>query len=417
VPEPLTPRQPKAPGAATVRRVERATGALATQTTQRMDERLRWFRDMPAEQRSWVTLVAQAGIAGFVAWLRDPAKRNGVSGEVFGAAPRELLRAITLHQTVELVRLTVDVVESEVPALAGPGDEASLREAILRYSREVAFAAAEIYAQTAEARGAWDARLEALVVDALLRGEQDQSLASRVAALGWRTPASVAVLVGSQRGRDAQASIDGVHRAARRGDSDVLAGVHGSLLVVIIGGSVDPMPAARAMIGEFGPGPVVLGTIVPDLSRAADSVRTAMSGLRAAAIWPDAPRPVLSTELLPERALAGDTEAQAQLVEDIYRTLVEAGGSLLETVATYLEQAGSLEGTARLLFVHPNTVRYRLRKVLDVCRRDATNPRDAFALQLALAFGRLDDATDSEPGRSRRAGDDHVLEETSKMGH
>ena len=69
--------------------------------------------------------------------------------------------------------------------------------------------------------------------------------------------------------------------------------------------------------------------------------------------------------------------------------MADAGGSLLETVATYLEQAGSLEGTARLLFVHPNTVRYRLRKVIDVCGRDATNPRDAFALQLALAFGRL----------------------------
>jgi DNA-binding PucR family transcriptional regulator len=386
-------RQPKAPGAATVRRVERATGALATQTTQHMDERLDWFREMPADQRSWVTLVAQAGIAGFVAWLRDPARRTEVSGEVFGAAPRELLRAITLHQTVELVRLTVDVVESEVPALAAPGDEAALREAILRYSREVAFAAAEIYAQTAEARGAWDARLEALVVDSLLRGEQDPSLASRAAALGWRSHTSVAVLVGTPRGRDAQAIIDGVHRAARRSDSDVLAGVHGSRLVVIIGGGADPLPTARAMLAEFAAGPVVLGPVVSDLGLAAESAKAALSGLRAAVVWPDAPRPVASGELLPERALAGDADAQGLLVEDIYRSLSEAGGSLLETVATYLEQAGSLEGTARLLFVHPNTVRYRLRKVLDVCAKDATNPRDAFALQLALAFGRLADGS------------------------
>jgi DNA-binding PucR family transcriptional regulator len=161
------------------------------------------------------------------------------------------------------------------------------------------------------------------------------------------------------------------------------------------------MPAARAMLGEFAPGPVVLGAVVPDLSRAADSARAAMSGLHAAVVWPDAPRPVPSAELLPERALAGDTEAQSQLVEDIYRTLLEAGGSLLETVATYLEQAGSLEGTARLLFVHPNTVRYRLRKVIDVCGRDAMNPRDAFALQLALAFGRLGAAASAEPPSAR----------------
>ena len=336
------------PSIATVRRVERATGALATQTTQRMDERLEWFRDMPAEQRSWVTLVAQAGIAGFVAWLRDPARRTEVSGEVFGAAPRELLRAITLHQTVELVRLTVDVVESEVPALAGPGDEASLREAILRYSREVAFAAAEIYAQTAEARGAWDARLEALVVDALLRGEQDQSLASRVAALGWRVPrlrvrprryAPRARRADDHR-RGPPGSAAQRQRRPRRGARRPAGRDHRRRRPT-------RMPTARAMLAEFGPGPVVLGTVVPDLSRAADSAKAAMSGLRAAVVWPDAPRPVSSDELLPERAIAGDTEAQAQLVEDIYRSLVSAGGSLLETVATYLEQAGSLEGTAR----------------------------------------------------------------------
>jgi hypothetical protein len=42
---------------------------------------------------------------------------------------------------------------------------------VLRYSREVAFAAADIYAAAAEKRGAWDARTEASVVDVLLRGD------------------------------------------------------------------------------------------------------------------------------------------------------------------------------------------------------------------------------------------------------
>ena len=56
---------------------------------------------------------------------------------------------------------------------------------MLRYSREIAFSAAEVYARAAEARGAWDARLEALVVDSILREELDPSLASRMSALGW----------------------------------------------------------------------------------------------------------------------------------------------------------------------------------------------------------------------------------------
>ena len=60
----------------------------------------------------------------------------------------------------------VDVVEEETEALAPVRERAKVREAVLRYSREVAFSAAQVYAQAAEARGAWDARLESLVVDA-----------------------------------------------------------------------------------------------------------------------------------------------------------------------------------------------------------------------------------------------------------
>ncbi len=73
-----------------------------------------------------------------------------------------------------------------------------MREAILRYSREIAFSAAEVYARAAETRGAWDARLEALVVDALVRGEVDDDLPSRAAALGWK-PGPTLVMVGRTR--------------------------------------------------------------------------------------------------------------------------------------------------------------------------------------------------------------------------
>ena len=60
------------PAEATVRRLERATGSLATAALARMDERLAWFRAMPADERSWVGLIIQAGIAAFVAWYRSP---------------------------------------------------------------------------------------------------------------------------------------------------------------------------------------------------------------------------------------------------------------------------------------------------------------------------------------------------------
>jgi DNA-binding PucR family transcriptional regulator len=376
---------------ATVRRLERSMGALATAAIARMDESLPWYRAMPAENRSWVNLVAQAGVAAFVEWFRRPDAAQAISADVFGTAPRELTRAVTLQQTVELVRVVIEVVEEQIEQMVPPGDAAVLREAVLRYSREIAFAAAQVYAQAAEARGAWDARLEALVVDALLRGEADDSLRSRAAALGWGAHDSVVVVVGQAPDAEPENVVDDIRRAARASHLDVLTGVQGDRLVAILGGTVDPVRATRHLVAQFGPGPVVVGPSVPDLLAAGQSAAAAVSGLLAARAWPEAPRPVLADDLLPERALAGDPAARDRLVQDVYQPLVQAGTALVETLAAYLEQTASLEATARLLFVHANTVRYRLRRVTEITGYSPADPRHAFTLRLAMALGRLAD--------------------------
>jgi DNA-binding PucR family transcriptional regulator len=56
---------------------------------------------------------------------------------------------------------------------------------------------------------------------------------------------------------------------------------------------------------------------------------------------------------------------------------------------TYLEQGSSLEATARLLFVHPNTVRYRLRRVAELTDYVPSSGRDGFTLWVAIVLGRL----------------------------
>jgi DNA-binding PucR family transcriptional regulator len=368
-----------------------------------MEERLAWYRTMPPDNRSWIGLVVQAGIAAFTEWFRNPQDRQAISADVFGTAPRELTRSVTLRQTVELVRTTIEVVEEGIDKIAlGPVESAALREGMLRYSREIAFAAAQVYAQAAELRGAWDARLEALVVDELMRGDTlDDTVRSRAAALGWDSQADLVVVVGStpeplggKNGNDdvkqhTALVVDSVHRAARHARLTVLTGVQSDRLVVIINNTADPLAATRALAAEFGPGPLVIGPIVEDLLSAGISAQAALSALRAAPAWPDAPRPVLAAELLPERALAGDEAAKAELVAEVFRPLENAGSALLETVSAYLEQAASLESAARMLFVHPNTVRYRLKRVTDLTGLNPAQPRSAFTLHVALALGRL----------------------------
>ncbi len=378
---------------ATLSRIERAAGALSTASVARMDEVLPWFREVPADQRAWVTLVAQAGVRSLVEWLRRQDTEPGtasqeVSDEVFDAAPRALTRSINLEHTVQLIKVTIDVVEEQVPHLAEPGQEAQLRDAVVRFSREVAFAAARVYARAAETRGLWDARLQAQLVDALLRGEEPDVIASRAAALGWSDSATVSVVVGRSPGGEAAVITHNVYRAARRQGIEVIAGVHGDRLVAVLGGAADPPAAAEKMLGAFGDGPVVVCGPVPTLDEAIPATRAAVAGYRSAPAWPAAPRPVLADDLLPERTLAGDVEAR-RMLRQVYAVLFRSGGELVETLDAFFAAGGVLESAARALFVHPNTVRYRLKRIGEITGFAPLTPRDAFALRVALAIGRM----------------------------
>lgn len=383
--------------AATRRRIEQGMPDLVRAATTQMEQNHPWYRALSAEDRSWVGVVAQAGIAAFLRWFRVPDGQLAITADVFGTAPRELTRSVTLRQTIDLVRTVVGVVEDRVEAMSAPGEEQPLREAVLRYSREIAFAAAEVYAQAAEARGAWDARLESLVVDAVLRGEADDALQSRAAALGWDAVTGVVVVAGWAGEGSTASVLDALRAHARLLGIDALGAVQGGRLVSVLGGVEHPLSTAEELLGCFGPGAVVVGPAVPHLFAAGRSARAALSGLAAARGWPGAPRPVLADDLLPERLLTGDGPARRALVDRVHRPLHAAGGSLLQTVSTYLEAGGSLEASARVLFVHPNTIRYRLRRAIDVCGYDVTTPRDAYVVRVALALGRLSDIPRRQP--------------------
>lgn len=365
-----------------------ATGELTGAATRRIESTCAWYVDLPAQERSWVGVVAQAGIASFIAWHGNPDQPGGVAADVFGAAPPELTRSISLSQTLDLVRAVVAEVENRVPALAAPGDEVALREAVLTYAREIAFGVAQVYARAAETRGAWDARLESLVVDAVLRAEADDELQSRVSALGWAGVHDVVVVAGTAP-RDTTAAVDSLRHAAASAGHSALLAVHGRRLIAILGSVSDPLPAVTSLADRWAAGPIVVGPRVPHLFAAGRSARAALSGLDAATAWPDAPRPCSADELIAERALAGDARARRQLVGKVAR-VIHANPALEETVTVFL-RVGTLEGAARKLFVHPNTVRYRIGKLTDLTGLDVTVPRDAFAVRLALTLSRLPD--------------------------
>lgn len=370
----------------------KAAGRLTTLAVARMDEEFPWFQELSAQSRSFVSLIVQRGIVSFADWLREPNPNLLANVGPFEVAPRDMAGIVNLHQTVSLVKLTFQVVEESISDVADTADAAVMHEALLEYGREVAFATAEVYARAAEQRGAWDARLEALLVDSVMRAEADETVRTRASALGWESRGDVVVVLGrlpsgATTGHAQESIIDDVRRSAHSAGLDALVAVQGDRLVAVLGGVTDADKAGASVASHFGDGPIVVGPVVGDLLEAHVSARAAVAGLRAAPGWPDAPRPVTSDDLLPERALAGDGHARRELVTEVFLPLVDAG--IVDTVATFLANGSSIEATARALFVHANTVRYRLRRAADVTGLSPTDPRHGYTYRVALTLGRL----------------------------
>ena len=247
------------------------------------------------------------------------------------------------------------------------------------------------------------------MVDALVRGEADDALRSRAAALGWSGTDAVAVVAGRTPSGPVEDVVDAVRGVAAGAGADVLVGVQGDRLLVVLGDADDPLAAASMVSTAFGPGPVVTGPVVGTCWRPA-----ARPGRRWPGWSPPEPGPARRdrwppTSCCPSGCSAGTPPPAGRWSTGCTGRCWTAARALLETAATYLEHGRSLEETARALFVHPNTVRYRLRRVDQVTGLRAADGRDGYVLHVAITAGRLADA----PARPITPAE--ALEETSTI--
>ncbi|WP_068182562.1 PucR family transcriptional regulator [Mycobacterium sp. UM_CSW] len=382
-----------------LRRLKQYSGRLATEAVSVMGDRLPFFADLEASQRASVALVVQTAINNFVEWMQDPHSDVSYTAQAFELVPQDLARRIALRDSVDLARVTMEFFEEVVPLVARSEEQlTALTVGILKYSRDLAFTAASSYANAAEARGTWDSRMEASVVDAVVRGDTGPELLSRAAALNWDTTAPATVVVGIPAPDRDSSNGDGGTRRASQNVRDIaahhgraaLTDVHGTWLVAIVSGQLSLTDKFLGdLLNALSDGPVVIGPTAPMLTAAYHSASEAISGMNAVAGWRGAPRPVLARELLPERALMGDASAIVALHTDVMGPLAAAGPTLIETLDAYLDCGGAIEACARKLFVHPNTVRYRLKRITDFTGRDPTQPRDAYVLRVASTVGQL----------------------------
>jgi DNA-binding PucR family transcriptional regulator len=395
--------------ARTVARVRASAAVLQARAREQLSD-VAWFSRLDADVRSWVGVVVDTGIATFLDWLpasedrdarsadRPPGSRRSPARRlpnVFASVPTAVARAVSLQQTVELLEAVLFAVEDATPALTEPGDEQWLRARVERFGRELAFSAAVVYARAAEQRGAWDARLQALVLDALVAGTSERIVSARAAALGWPASHPVRVVAIAVDESDRDRLLRRLQDSLPASGAPALAAQHGEAVLVVLDTGDDDETVRSLVDGLLPPAAVaVVGPRASTLGSAGAAARGALSGLSVTGARRGQQGPALASELLPERALAGDDEAVDELVETCHKPVAEHGHDLPETMEAFLEAGGNLEAAARSLPVHVNTLRYRLGRIREVTGRDPRLPRDRLHLELAGMFARL-------PARSR----------------
>lgn len=282
-----------------------------------------------------------------------------------------------------------------------------------------------------------------LVFESLVEGLSDSRVASLLRVMGWDGDFPCFAIAGYPA-VNATATICAVEQAVSDlGASRPVCGVHDGIVaaVVPVEAAASPEVTCTAAVNAFDTAraPLCLGPVRHGVVGAAATLGAALSTLAAvpalvgiggmsgganadasgtaggsaaaqssssshagAAVAGSSARrravtPLRAEDALPERALLGDADARRELVDVVYASLAGGDGAnpddpTMITVSTFLASGGSLETTARMLNVHPNTVRYRLKRAADTTGWDATNPREAYVLTTAIALGRIHNA-------------------------
>lgn len=156
--------------------------------------------------------------------------------------------------------------------------------------------------------------------------------------------------------------------------------------VLLWAGSPPPFADVLAAVGI----PVVAGAGRPraGLADAAGSYREALHAAEVAARVPGYGPSASWSGLGVYRMLAG--VPAGELHPGLERLLADpAHRPLLETLETYLDQAGSVVATARALRLHRTSLYYRLRRVAELAGTDLSRGDERLTLHLSLKLARL----------------------------
>ena len=307
--------------------------------------------------------------------------RSGRSLESLLAAYRYGARV-----TFRAISRLVDV--SQMP----PDVLLALGESIFAYIDEISAASAQGYAQEQSERAGEQQRLRAELLEMLLRGDSSDGGPARLAAaVGWTLPEAVVVTLVpfphvdglraalgpealvAERGTDVVVVLPATSSLRRRRQLDrALAGRR-----AVVGPSRPWQRAGESLQLATSAGAHGIGA-----SRDADAGPDA-DGEPGSAVWVE---DHLAELIVRAEPLATDDLARRRLAPlDDLRPLVRE--RLTETLLSWLRHQGQRAPIAEELFVHQQTVGYRVAQLRQIFGDDLDDPEARFELELVLRAG------------------------------
>ncbi len=389
--------------------LERITDDLAERMLKQYLESIPSYRALPDVTLDQIREVNRANVRGFIRSMR--AGRGPSSEEltmIRESASRRAREGVPLSALLAAYRTGAQIAWAEARVIIGDDHQRlaaglDFATAVMNWIDEASGAAAQAYLSEYERLASDRETSRRDFLDGVLGGElTTEEILARGEALGLEVavPYGVAIAAFAQHGADETLLRNGQHRlramAAELPNADrSLVVTRGDEVVLIFPaeGEVDGMAAhltsfierAGGVIGaELSAG---LGRPRESITELSGSYREAAIALAAARAGSSAPLAVYG-EVLIEELILRERAVARRLARTILEPL-DQHPDLLATLVSYMAHGPSLPAVAKRLYLHPNTVAYRLARVKELTGRDPKSPAGVAELFLALRASQL----------------------------
>jgi hypothetical protein len=394
------------------RTVERQASKLARSMINTFVTEIPLYALLPREQlQGEITAITENNLRIFFRTLReDRPPTDEELAEIRVSAARRAEERVPLDAVLTAYHVGARIGWRALAAAAGPDDTDALiaaAERVLTYVQHVTGEVAAAYLEEQQAIQGEERDAHRALATALLAGQPAASLAARLGVTVAPAYAVLALRIGAhpdEEGASAGAAI-AARRKLRRlqsridayADAPVLGLLDASGGVVLLPATrdtaeevVDGLPALVQDLEQTAGAPVVAGVAVArSVSEVATAAQQARDVLGIAERLGNPPGAYRLHDVLLEYQLTRPSdaiEALAALLDPL-----ERNPDLLVTLSAYLDTDLDRRRTAAALHVHPNTLDYRLRRVVELTGLDPATTRGLQLFGAALAARRLRD--------------------------